>query len=472
VQRRTALHCIVGTAIEELYRDRLAEHYDALAHHFTRGEDWERALRYHELAADKAAHAYANQAAVEHYRQALEIAERLDAPGEQRMDLEQRLGAVLHVISAFRHAGEAYLRAAELAGDGERGARNLARAADSLLWAHDYERGRLAWSRSLQLAHTHGARAVEAMALAMHSEQSAVEGDFDDAWQERYQRAAEIAEETGDPEAILLVCGNAGLALKHCGESRRAIPILERTLANAEEHGLEPSFAMWVLGLSLGAIGQYGRTLAIFGQAVDQCERAGDMAVQARLQNSLGWCLAEIGCHARASEHNRRSSELAAEMVKRDLVPNALELYANAEINLAGNLLAGGDHQGALLHLEPIQEQLAQPGDPARKVEARALELRGRALVVMDEREAAASSLREALRIAREIEYPPVQWRAFSLFAELERRSGDRSRSRDLLHEARSLIDGLASSLPELELQRGFRALGERLEEDPLGAHR
>jgi hypothetical protein len=90
----------------------------------------------------------------------------------------------------------------------------------------------------------------------------------------------------------------------------------------------------------------------------------------------------------------------------------------------------------------------------------------------MDEREEAASSLREALCIAREIEYPPIQWRALSLFAELERRSGDRSRSRELLHEARSLIEGLASSLPEHELQRGFRALGERLDGDPLGAHR
>jgi tetratricopeptide (TPR) repeat protein len=347
VQRRRALHCIVGTAIEELYRDRLAEHYEALAHHFTRGEDWERALRYHEFAADKAADAYANQAAVEHYRQSLEIADRLGAPREQRMDLEERLGAILNVMSAFGPSGEAYLRAAELAGDGERGARNLARAADSLLWAHDYERGRLAWSRSLRVAHTHGARAAEAMALAVDGLQSCVEGDFDDAWQERHQRAAEIAEETGDPEAILLSCSYVGFNFKHCGESRRAIAILEHAVANAEEHGLMPSFAMWGLGLSLGAIGQYGRAVAMLGQAVDQCERIGNTAVQARLQNSLGWCLAEIGCHARASEHNRRSSEIAAEMVKRDLVAGAPELYANAEINLAGNLLASGDHQGA-----------------------------------------------------------------------------------------------------------------------------
>ena len=39
VRRRKALHRIVGSAIEELYSDRLAEHYEALAHHFALGEE-------------------------------------------------------------------------------------------------------------------------------------------------------------------------------------------------------------------------------------------------------------------------------------------------------------------------------------------------------------------------------------------------------------------------------------------------
>ena len=63
LQRRTGLHRIVGLAIEELYPDRLAEHYEALAHHFTEAEDWDRALRYLELASNKSRNAYANHAA-------------------------------------------------------------------------------------------------------------------------------------------------------------------------------------------------------------------------------------------------------------------------------------------------------------------------------------------------------------------------------------------------------------------------
>ena len=34
VQRRRALHGIVGHAIEELYADRLSEHFGELAHHY------------------------------------------------------------------------------------------------------------------------------------------------------------------------------------------------------------------------------------------------------------------------------------------------------------------------------------------------------------------------------------------------------------------------------------------------------
>ena len=54
-ERRRELHRTIGLAIEELYADRLAELYETLAHHFGRAEEWERALDYHERAAEKAA---------------------------------------------------------------------------------------------------------------------------------------------------------------------------------------------------------------------------------------------------------------------------------------------------------------------------------------------------------------------------------------------------------------------------------
>ena len=196
------------------------------------------------------------------------------------------------------------------------------------------------------------------------------------------------------------------------------------------------------------------------------------------------------------------------------LVPGAPELHGNAAINLAGNRIALGDLDAAGEHLEPIRRELEQPGDPwmrwryglhlrdglarlalargdperareladeellgarkyrARKLEARALELRGRALVTMDRRDAAAGCLREALEVARRIEYPPVTWRALSLQAELARRSGERSLAERYAGEARRLIEALTPSLPDEGLQRGFRAMADRLVDEPLAAYR
>ena len=71
MQRRKALHRAVGEAIEELYQDRLEEHYAELAHHFTQGEVWDKALAYCRQAGEKAMARSAYREAVGSFEQAL-----------------------------------------------------------------------------------------------------------------------------------------------------------------------------------------------------------------------------------------------------------------------------------------------------------------------------------------------------------------------------------------------------------------
>src|SRR5260370_20475592 len=77
LQRRKEVHRAVGAAIEELYRDRLAEHYAELAYHFGRGEDWSRAMEYSMLAGEPCSQSFANAEAIEHYAHAIEAAANL-----------------------------------------------------------------------------------------------------------------------------------------------------------------------------------------------------------------------------------------------------------------------------------------------------------------------------------------------------------------------------------------------------------
>jgi hypothetical protein len=65
-----------------------------------------------------------------------------------------------------------------------------------------------------------------------------------------------------------------------------------------------------------------------------------------------------------------------------------------------------------------------------------------------------------------------VIWRSESLLAELARRSGDRAEAERRAGRARSRVEQLARALPEPDLARDLRALGERLVVDPLGAYR
>src|SRR5262245_12811877 len=116
LRQRRALHRAVGMAIEELYPERLAEHYEELAHHFTQGEVWAKAMEYSTLAGDRAAETFANAEAKVHYARAVQAAVRLTPslePGAVAR-LHAKHGAVLAVLGEFGGAVAAYQRALEL----------------------------------------------------------------------------------------------------------------------------------------------------------------------------------------------------------------------------------------------------------------------------------------------------------------------------------------------------------------------
>jgi tetratricopeptide (TPR) repeat protein len=114
IQRRKALHRAVGEAIEALYQDRLEEHYAELAHHFTQGEVWDKALGYLRQAGARAAAHSANREAVAYLEQALVALQHLpESPDtlaqaiDLRIDLRQSLyplGELGRVLDYLREA--------------------------------------------------------------------------------------------------------------------------------------------------------------------------------------------------------------------------------------------------------------------------------------------------------------------------------------------------------------------------------
>jgi len=112
--RRERLHIRIGQALEADLGERTAERAPELAHHFERGGDPDRALRYLAMAAARARHRLAPREAGEYLEAALALVERLPDAAERRrweLDLRVALAPVLMERSgpasdALRHNGE------------------------------------------------------------------------------------------------------------------------------------------------------------------------------------------------------------------------------------------------------------------------------------------------------------------------------------------------------------------------------
>src|SRR5438105_3283001 len=105
-ERRRELHRSVAFALEELYPDRLAEHYEELAHHFSEGEEWAKAFEYLRRSGDRAREASANTTALEWYARALEAAARVVPPVSrlQLAQIHQRRAQILTTVARLEEA--------------------------------------------------------------------------------------------------------------------------------------------------------------------------------------------------------------------------------------------------------------------------------------------------------------------------------------------------------------------------------
>ena len=494
-QRRRMLHRTIGLAIEELYADRLEEHYETLAHHFARAEEWQRALDYHRRAAEKASARHATHAVVAQCQQALAIADRLgkEVPAQVRRELETQLALACFYLSDFAASGQAFERAAAACADPDEARVSLGFAGLSHFWAHDYERARWAADSVLDAGEA-VAPVPRALALMVRGFRCVVhDGDLaggSQNWESALRLSAGRA-----PDAEALVRLNLSELAEWTGDYRNAIELAQQVVKAGRELRLAHLvvWPYWFLGKATCCLGEYGTAIAHLEEGHQICDRIGDRAWRSRLLNTLGWCLAEIGAHDRAREYNLRSAALGRQL-------GDPEIVANAEINLAINHIALRRYDDARGFLEPIEDKLSRPGDPwmrwryalharnaraefelarrapqialdlaeqelagaiayrAPKIEARALTTAGRALLGLGRRDESRDRLERALQVAERIGTPRNAWRARGALGELHYRNGDEAAARMQEHARREVLEAAARSLADGAVRRQLLA--------------
>ena len=140
--RRRELHGRAGTALEHFHADRF-DHCELLAYHHSRSTEPEWAIPYLAAAGDRAKDRYANDEAVAFYRRAIELIETLD--GDRWADLYgaicESLGTVLHQLSRFDAAIDAYRKGLIVTSDAPHRAHLRALWCDAEEGAHRYAEG-------------------------------------------------------------------------------------------------------------------------------------------------------------------------------------------------------------------------------------------------------------------------------------------------------------------------------------------
>jgi predicted ATPase len=258
MERRRVLHERVAQAIEEVFSNLLEEHYDELAHHYSRSSNTKKAVDYLLLAAQQEVQRSSNPKAISHLVTALELVKTLpDAPErlEQEFTLQITMGIALQATQGFasREVENAYIRARKLAEQ----AGDPAQISPALqgLWQFYILRAELhrAYKLGEQLLHL----AHQAPDLALHPVAYRALGESM-LWQGEFSRAREHLERGvacydsqqhrsqallfGLEPGVVALCFSA-LSLWFSGFPDRAHKKIQEALALAQEASHLPSMA-------------------------------------------------------------------------------------------------------------------------------------------------------------------------------------------------------------------------------------
>jgi tetratricopeptide (TPR) repeat protein len=506
-QRRQEIHGRIARAIEQLYPDRLPEHYELLAHHYGRSGNTEKAIEYLVLAAEKSNQNKAAQAACDFFGEALRMVEiahiSLDPDKERR--IHQGLASASVDIGDIHTALKNYKKAMEVCQKHNAIADEMEILVETG-WARwftlmEREEAIRFYEEEIARAREVGDKGVESRILSIKGFYLATLGYRHEGHKMTVEAEA-MALQTGNPGAVAATRGIRAIAERWLGRPNKTVELTEglidalsKILSLSQLSGL-----IFIRGLSLAEIGRIEEALAALKHGIDLCEKFGGPVHLGRLYNTLGYCFSEIHHPEEAWKWNLKSEAIARRLMEQYPMgpPIAAEIVANANINLMENLFDQGKTEEVWNRIKPFEEESKSPDyyrsrdrwearldflaslillqhekvdeagvriiknleiskrEHTKKIEGRFLRLHGEVQMKRKEFDHAISSMSEAILILKEVGNPRQLWEAHASLASAYEKLQRESEAKEQWGAAAEAIHKTAGGLSDRELRGGF----------------
>ena len=362
ITQRQVLHAAAGHAMERLYAEGLAEHYEELTHHFTLGEGWEKAFDYLTRSGDKARKAYANQEAITFYTQALEVSRRITPALNEAHLLPIYEGRGLAwMLPTQREAAiadfERMHQLAHASGQVHQEGISLCHLAFAYYHMQSDEQLPLIehYAQEAQhLAQRLGDTHILAQSLTALGSVAVNRGQVEEA-EQHFAASLQLSRREGDnaglPRTLRFLSslaywqGHFLSAIRHAQEGA--------TIARALQEGFHELHCLTFLSLACWSQGDYRQAFRITHEVMTKAQERHNRFFQSRIQNHLGWFSRELGAVSRAVEWDQESMDLGR-------TQSIANVEISALINLGLDYLALGQHARALSYLESTLDRVVR----------------------------------------------------------------------------------------------------------------
>jgi tetratricopeptide (TPR) repeat protein len=342
-KRRSEIHGRIAQAIEELYADGLEQHYELLAHHWELSDSPDRSIEYLVLAGEKSNRSQAATAAVDFFTQALNQRERSDKAPDPHLMIRIRSGRALpfHAMGKIEEGLGDYeeaIRLAREAGDQQMVLKCLTGILMLIYNTKLKDDVPHFCEHALELARALEDKGAEAYIMTYYAFWRFLWQGSDEY--ETIQHALDLAEKSGQPEALIAVRTRLTHLEQWRGNALRALELSEGIVEMLQSvfNIHLASLAVFFRGLALTDIGRYNEAIRFLSQWMDILEQNSIYLSLGKCYNSLGWVHSEIYDFEEAFRLNNQALENVTTLRRSPaMLYGALEMQAHAEVNLIEN---------------------------------------------------------------------------------------------------------------------------------------